>query len=154
MSTLVTSSRELLLIDPHFDPSDSRWLPVIKACIKLAGQTQYEIAEVAIHTLDTDRKPSLEEFRRLCQRHIPNMKSGKVTSIRVCRWRIRDGVPHDFHGRYLLTDRGGYRLDKGLDAEYGVQQPVGLLDDREWHRIRDGYGDTTPFFDKDGESTF
>lgn len=154
VNTLVTSSRELLLIDPHFDPSVYKWRPVVRACIELAAQTSHESPRVAIHTLDTDRKPSLEEFRRRCQRYIPNMKTGKVTSIRVCRWRIRNSASHDFHGRYLLTDRGGYRLDKGLDAEYGVEQPVGLLDDRECKRIRDGYGDTTPFFDKDGEFTF
>lgn len=154
VGTLVRNSRELLLIDPHFDPSVPKWRPVVKACIEIAAQTPHEIPEVAIHTLDTDRKPSLEEFRRRCQNHIPNMKSGKVTSIRVCRWRIRDGASHDFHGRYLLTDRGGYRLDKGLDSEHGVEQPVGLLDEREWKRIRDGYRNTTPFFDKDGEFTF
>ena len=33
----------------------------------------------------------------------------------------------------------------------GVEQPVGLLDEREWKRIRYGYGDTSSFFDKDGE---
>ena len=154
VGTLVRNSRELLLIDPHFDPSIDKWRPVVEACIELAAQTAHERPEVAIHTLDTDRKPSLEEFRRRCRSHIPRMKSGNVTSIRVCRWRIREGASHDFHGRYLLTDRGGYRLDKGLDAEHGVEQPVGLLDDREWKRIRDGYRDTAPFFDKDGEFIF
>ena len=61
---------------------------------------------------------------------------------------MRDGEPHDFHARYVLTDRGGYRLDKGLDEEHGVQQSVGLLDDQEWKRVREGYSDARPFFDK------
>ena len=146
--TLVRNSRELLLIDPHFDPSVSKWRPVVEACIELASQTAYENPKVVIHTLDADRKPSLNEFRRRCQRYIPNMMYAKVTSIRVCRWRIRDGDSLDFHGRYLLTNRGGYRLDKGLDAEHGVEQPVGLLDEREWKRLREGYSDANPFFEK------
>ena len=149
VGTLVRNSRELLLIDPHFDPSVAKWRPVVGACIELVSQTPHENPEVAIHTLDADRKPRLDLFRRRCQTHIPNMMAGKVTSIRVRRWRIRDGASHDFHGRYLLTDRGGYRLDKGLDAEHGVEQPVGLLDEREWKRLREGYGDTSSFFDKD-----
>ena len=148
IGTLVRNSKELLLIDPHFDPFVPKWRPVVKACIELAAQAAHENPRVAIHTLDTDRKPSRDEFRQRCQRHIPTMMSGKVTSIRVCRWRIRDGAPHDFHGRYLLTDRGGYRLDKGLDAEHGVEQPVGLLDDQESQRLREGYCDAVPFFEK------
>ena len=48
----------------------------------------------------------------------------------------------------MLTDRGGYRLDKGLDAEPGVEQFVGLLDDQQRQRLREGYGDASPFFDK------
>ena len=53
----------------------------------------------------------------------------------------------------MLTDRGGYRLDKGLDEEPGVEQAVGLLDDQEWNRVREGYSDAKPFFDKDGGFT-
>ena len=41
------------------------------------------------------------------------------------------------------------RLDKGLDAEHGVEQPVGLLDERKWRRLLEGYGDPSSFFDKD-----
>ena len=148
VGTLVRNSRELLLIDPHFDPSVPKWRPVVEACIELASQTVHEDPTVAIHTLDADRKPSLDEFRRRCRRHIPGMMSGRVTSIHVRRWRIRDGASHDFHGRYLLTDRGGYRLDKGLDEQPGVEQPVGLLDDREWNRIREGYSDAKPLHDR------
>ena len=153
VGTLVRNSRELLLIDPHFDPSVPKWRPVVEACIELASQAAHENPTVAIHTLDADRKPSLDEFRRRCRRHIPDMMSGNVTSIHVRRWRIRHGASHDFHGRYLLTDRGGYKLDKGLDAEHGMEQPVGLLDEREWKRLREGYGDTSSFFDQDDAFT-
>ena len=73
---------------------------------------------------------------------------GRITSVRICCWRRRDRDRHDFHVRYLLTDRGGYRLDKGLDEERGVEQPVGLLDDRECQRLREGYSSATLFFEK------
>ena len=153
IGTLIRNSRELLLIDPHFDPSVQKWRPVIGACIRLAGRATRDTVSVEIHTLDTNRKPSLEEFERRCRQHIPAMLSGRVESVRVCRWCIRDGAPHDFHARYVLTDRGGYRLDKGLDAEPGVEQSVEFLADQTWKRLRDGYNDANPFFDKDGEFT-
>jgi hypothetical protein len=72
--------------------------------------------------------------------------------VRIVRWRIRPGVPDDFHARYILTDRGGYKLDKGLDEEPGKEQPVSLLDDDLWQRIWNGYQDPTAVFEKDDES--
>ena len=153
IETLVRNSRELLLIDPHFDPSKNRWRTVVGACFRLAADAFGDNPVVTIHTLDADRRPSLDEFERRCRRHIPAMLSGTVASIRVCRWRIRDGAPDDFHARYVLTDRGGYRLDKGLDQERGKKQSVELLSDQTWERLRDGYNGTNPFFDKDGEFT-
>ena len=76
------------------------------------------------------------------------MLPARVVAVRICRWRRRHQTRHDFHARYLLTDRGGYKLDKGLDQERDVEQPVGLLDEQECKRLREGYSDANPFFDK------
>lgn len=38
VATLIRNSSELLLIDPHFDPSKDRWRPIVRACIELAGR--------------------------------------------------------------------------------------------------------------------
>ena len=160
IGTLVRNSRELLLIDPHFNPSVKKWRPVMGACIRLAGQSTRDTPSVEIHTLAARRRtgdnrepPSLRDFRSLCMTHMPAMLSGSVSSIRICRWRLRDSAPDDFHARYVLTDRGGYRLDKGLDEEPGVEQSVELLSDQTWKRLREGFSDTHPVFDKDGEFT-
>ena len=153
IGTLVRNSGDVHLIDPHFDPSDYRWRPVVRACIQLAAETVRDTLSVTLHTRDADGKPSLEQFESRCERHMPAMLSGRITSVRVCRWRIRDDAPHDFHARYILTDRGGYRLDKGFDEEHGVTQSVELLSNHTWKRLREGYSDANPFFDKDGEFT-
>jgi hypothetical protein len=159
VGTLVRNSRQLMLIDPHFDPSVSRWRPVVRACLALVAQAVHGTLRAEIHTLARRATPSVqdwpssEEFERRCRSHVPGMLKVGVGPVRICRWRIRDDAPGDFHARYLLTDRGGYRLDKGLDLEPGKVQPVGLLDDQEWKRIREGFGDDSPFFDKDGEFT-
>ena len=151
---LISNSRSrLLLIDPHFDPSVSRWRPVVRACMALAAQAVHGTLRVEIHTMDADRKPSLEDFEGACQKWIPNMLPAQVKSVSVYRWRIRNDGPHDFHARYLLTDRGGYRLDKGLDEEHGKTQSVGLLPDQEWKRIREGFSSSGAFFDRDGRFT-
>jgi hypothetical protein len=51
----------------------------------------------------------------------------------------------------LLTERGGYKIDKGFDEEIGKEQPVSLLHDAEHARLWAGYHDGAPFFEKDGE---
>ena len=148
IATLVVNSRKMLLVDPHLDLSKDKWRPVIAACLDLVARSVRGNPRAEIHTLDTDAKWSSEEFRKQCRRYIPGMLTGELTSVQVLRWRLRDNEPHDFHARYVLTDRGGYRLDKGLDEQLGTEQPVGLLDDQEWSRVRDGYGDANPFFEK------
>lgn len=155
METLVRHSREvLMLIDPHFDPSFNRWRPVVRACMALAAQAVHGgTLRVELHTLDADRKPSLEDFERACRKWIPNMLPVQVKAVSVYRWRIPSDGPHDFHARYVLTDRGGYRLDKGLDEQHGMTQSVGLLPDREWKRIREGFSSSGAFFDRNGAFT-
>lgn len=147
VASLVRNSRTLLLIDPHLDLSKRRWRRVIVACLDLAATSFKDNPSAELHTLDADRKCSSREFQRQCKAHLPKMIGGKLTSVRIRRWRICADKPHDFHARYVLTDRGGYKLDKGLDEEPGMEQPVGLLDEQEWRRLREGYGDANSFFE-------
>jgi hypothetical protein len=63
------------------------------------------------------------------------------------------GGSDDFHERYVLTDRGGYRLGKGLDEEQGITQPIGLLDAFEWERLWAIYRDGSPSLIRDREIT-
>ena len=98
---------------------------------------------VEIHTLDTDTRCASAEFERRCRRNAVAFLPRSLTRGRVVRWRRVPGGSDDFHERYLLTDRGGYRLGKGLDEETGITQPVGLLDDLAWDRLWTIYRDGT-----------
>ena len=153
VGTLLRNSRELLLVDPHFDSSKRKWRSVARACIALIGSAVSGDPHVEIHTRDADGKPSRENFEGACQKWIPGILAAHVKSARVCRWRIRDEGPHDFHARYLLTDRGGYSLDKGLDEERGFAQPVRLIGEQEWRRTLDVFRRAEQFYERDGEFT-
>lgn len=152
---LVLNSRDLLFIDPHFDPSKYRWRPVMTACLRMASDRigDRPLNTIVIHALDDDSKPSFEEYEARCRENMSSMLCPGLPPVRVCRWRLRDTAPEDFHERYVLTDRGGYWLGKGLDEEWGRVQPVTLLDDLAWERLWSGYTSETPFFEKDGEFT-
>ena len=150
VGTLLRNSSELVLIDPHFDPQLVRWRPVVRACIELVAEAPGNKAHVTIHTLRQKTYAVNEEsFRELCRRHLLAMVSDKVTSLRVRRWVRRSNSREGFHARYVVTDRGGYGLDKGLDQERGVEQVVRLLDEQEWTRVRRVYDEGERFFDKD-----
>ena len=125
----------------------------MESCIELAAATVHDESRVEIHTRDMDKKWSFAEFEKRCRKHLERKITGKIVSVRVCRWRRRDDTAHDFHARYVLTDRGGYKLDKGLDEEPGVKQLVSLLDDSVWQDLHDMYGDPGRYFDKDNEFT-
>lgn len=158
---LIRNSRNLLLIDPYFDPSTPRWRPLVQACIDLAGRTAEGRANVTIHTRckhlestepnQQEQEAEKQEFQRSCRRHL--QASGKVASIRVCRWlRTRDHA-HDFHDRYLLTNRGGYNLGTGFDQRRGASQRVRLCDDQECEDVRERFDDDDPAFEKADEFT-
>jgi len=48
--------------------------------------------------------------------------------VTIYRWRQKPGGA-DFHARYLLTDRGGIRVDGGFSAEGGAQTTDMMLMD-------------------------
>ena len=150
IGTLVKNSREFLwLIDPHFDPSKYQWRPVVAACLNLVHECDGAL-EVKIHTVDRPEKPSAEELQRRCSRHLVPLLDEPLPSVRVCLWRIREDATHDFHARYIITDRGGYRLDKGLDLEEGKAQPIVLLSNSEWLGIRNGFRGNDLSFEEAG----
>jgi hypothetical protein len=49
-------------------------------------------------------------------------------TVTIYRWREKPGGA-DFHARYLLTDRGGIRVDAGFSAEGSVQTTDMMLMD-------------------------
>jgi hypothetical protein len=148
---LVCNSNALLLVDPHFEPWLDRWWPVVRACLGEAANAGRPFGRVEIHALDTDSRWAAAEFERRCRRNAVAFLPRGFGPLRVVRWRKVPGGRDDFHERYLLTDRGGYRLGKGLDEEPGVTQPVGLLDELEWARLWTIYRDGTASLVRDCE---
>jgi hypothetical protein len=44
-------------------------------------------------------------------------------TVTIYRWREKNGGA-DFHARYLLTDKGGIRVDAGFSAEGIIRKPT------------------------------
>jgi hypothetical protein len=86
---------------------------------KSAVQKSNPRATRAIHHLDHDQSPSVEAIKRNARAKFGTVIPEGMT-ITLYRWREKKGGA-DFHARYLLTDRGGMRIDAGFSAEGGHQ---------------------------------
>ena len=89
--------------------------------------------------IDTDSlgKPAAQrtqEYQQLCDRWLkPQLQPN--TSVRLYRWTSWHSSSDFFHARYILTERGGVRIDWGLDSgKAGQKTDVTLLDDDMWNQ--------------------
>ena len=115
---LLVCSRELLLVDPYFDPADSDWLDPLAVLLERACENGRSVVSVEVHTLAKTDSEGLvvsdSEFERRCQDHLPDLMPESLGEMEVVRWTRRGG--ERLHARYILTELGGLGLEGGLDA--------------------------------------
>ena len=107
---------------------------VIGTCIRELGPARTTTREVVVHTDDTG--PFSDKQRR-AKYLLPYLPPN--TTLRLISWHPRDGG-EGFHARYLLTDRGGFRIDWGFDEHSDQTTDVGILSDelyqKRWTELR------------------
>ena len=80
-----------------------------------------------IHHVDLPRSPPVEVIEREAKAKFSTIIPAGMT-VTIYRWREKN-VGADFHARYLLTDRGGIRVDAGFSAEgCGQKTDMSLMD--------------------------
>jgi hypothetical protein len=120
---LFRQCREIIFVDPYFDPREERW-----------QRTLVEFARIATATGRTFRRREyhlrlVERFalERECLAHLPQLLPPGF-KLDLWRWdRMNRG--ERMHPRYILTEVGGLRIEKGLDeGKPGETTDVSLLD--------------------------
>jgi hypothetical protein len=92
-----------------------------------AGEFWKSPSVCEIHHLDHPRCPPAEAIEREAEAKFGTVIPPGMT-VTIYRWRQKPGGA-DFHARYLLTDRGGMRVDAGFSAEGGHQRTdLSLMD--------------------------
>ena len=116
VSSLLQSAKEIIFVDPHFDPDVRRFRRPLEKFLEQALFQNSRLRRIEYHFKDGYNKPNFDkDFMRLCQRKIaPLVPIG--SEIKLVRWKERAGG-EDFHARYILTDKGGVLIDKGLDDD-------------------------------------
>lgn len=139
---LLCMSDRIVFVDKLYHPAEPRWQETLIHFINLAsnGRTppsfEYhcEIDHYALGRAAAQRKQDYQETSdRLLK---PLLPTG--TSIRLHRWTKWTDNDDIFHARYILTEKGGVRIDWGLDKGKPKQKTdVTLLDDDMWAQTWD-----------------
>ena len=131
-STLLSISREIIFIDPHFDVIDSKGKKIDRFINTLKYLVEYSfinkpIKRLELHLRHNKHRPlDNDSWKKLCAAEISPLIP-KYSKIKVFIWKKKwDG--DEIHARYILTERGGIKYDYGLDEGWkGETTDVELL---------------------------
>jgi hypothetical protein len=152
---LLRGSKELRLVEPHFNPHKARFRDVLEALLDRLHAEESLIREIALHVRHpqdknpNDLAPPSFTIEELKANLSPLLRTG--WSLRVHLWtRGREKM----HPRYLLTDRGGIQIDYGWDeGELDTETtPIMLLPHADWEREMRRYQPGSPDFTMDAVS--
>lgn len=148
---LLENSREILFVDPHFDPTKPKWRNTLSAWLRIAAANGNMQARCEYHLKNDNSKPSSNAFREACERALPG-ELPKGCRLKLVRWEEKEGG-EKFHARYILTDIGGIRIETGLDeGEAGETTDVSLLDLGLWVTAWGYFQDATSPYQKSDET--
>jgi len=143
---LLRMSKQIFFVDKMFadqinNPDDKqRWLTTLTHFIQIATENRDVLPEFEYHSegrvLIPSEKTNFEEhWKSDLQNVIPT-----GTSLKLKLWTDRSWGKDFFHARYILTERGGVRIDWGLDESKSGEKTeqktdVSLLDHDMWDEL-------------------
>lgn len=149
---LLQISTEIIFVDRNFNPSAIRWRRPLERLLDDACHGKNPVRlELHIGWEDAEgisREMALQNWCSNCEEKLHSLIP-RGFSLRVFIWERKERqVPGDkLHPRYILTDRGGIRIDYGLDeGKPGETTDISLLNHSLYeHRWKDYQKDTTTF---------
>jgi hypothetical protein len=126
MALMLENARVVVFVDRFYDPFDARYQSTLRECLNLVKSGNH-CTGCEIHHEDHQRSPSAEAIECEARAKFSTVIPSGMT-VTIYRWRQKPGGA-DFHARYLLTDRGGIRVDSGFSAEGGAQTTDMMLTD-------------------------
>lgn len=138
--SLLRHCKELVIVDPHFDPREPRYARPFEAFV--AAQPRWSRLEIHRALTDPFLRDVQEANFRCLSEAVP-----EGTVLTVLFWpRQLDG--DNMHARYLLTERGGIGYDWGLDEGRNPAETteVRLLKHRRFLQVRDQYRRDAHYF--------
>lgn len=163
VSSMLKIAKEIILIDPYFDPDKRRFRRPLENFLSEALHQNSEVRRIEYHIKvefenDTERTTLENNLNNACQsRIVPLIPDG--FPLTLIRWKEREGGKK-FHARYILTDRGGVLIENGLDddnGDGGQVTPIVLLNSDLYSEVWNDFQKLTELddcpYEFDGEIT-
>ena len=116
----------IVFVDPFFDPYNPAYKRVFFRLLSIVKAINPR-ADCEIHYRYHKDKPDNNDLKHEAAALFGKMIPAELVVTLYC-WRERDGG-EDFHARYLLTDKGGIRVDAGFEPVGNHQKTdVSLMD--------------------------
>jgi len=142
---LLKISKKILFVDKMFNPASPRWKEVLMALVEGSIDEAGEPPRFEYH-VKIDREDEFDapeqrnkEYQAFCDQNLKKILPVGV-SLNIYWWSQKHKGDF-FHGRYVLTDKGGIRFDWGLDkGKPGEKTDVSRMSDdtkKEYLRMFD-----------------
>jgi len=151
---LLKISNRILFVDKMFrtNPSADRWKATLASFIQRAVKGRENIPSLEYHfefppsDFGIPEESRREEFQKEADQYLQEILPQGV-SLKLHRWTRRHDQSDFFHGRYILTERGGIRIDWGLDqGKSGETTDISLMDDGIWQECWESFQDGAKMF--------
>ncbi|MCP4350034.1 MAG: hypothetical protein GY795_31530 [Desulfobacterales bacterium] len=147
---LLKMSNRILFIDKLFEPATKRWQESLFHFIESAIQDRKKYPEFEYHfQINEDNLMiggSKVNFENYCNKHLGNVIPAGV-KLKLVRWSQKESG-EGFHARYILTEKGGIRIDWGLDTgKQGQTTDISLLDMDLWGKRWNSFQEDSDVFE-------
>lgn len=143
VAPLLLISKEILLVDPYFDPCNPAYRSSLRAMLEPIVRKRATPTRIELHCCVHPR--SSLRFWDDCADDLPAIIPQGLL-LTIVRWKTKEGGER-FHRRYVLTERGGIYIEGGLDkGPEGQTTDVYLLEaDLRTERWTDYQPESTVF---------
>lgn len=125
----------ILFVDPHFGPESARFRITLQHFLETANLTGNNFTRIEYHLLANSTS---DFFKNECKNRLPQIIPNNI-SVNFKRWRQMEQGER-IHPRYILTDKGGYYFEGGLDAgDDGETVDVGILSPSQYSQRWSNY---------------
>tara|TARA_R110001599_G_scaffold50965_2_gene143528 strand:+ start:21 stop:944 length:924 start_codon:yes stop_codon:yes gene_type:complete len=108
---VLLSADRIVLVDPYFQ-SEAKCCKVLKAMLDLCREQSHRLVEVKIFTSQKTDKRQVDLIAGDYERLLGGMLE---QGVRIRIYLLPDSdLDHDFHARYVLSQRAGLRFDRGF----------------------------------------
>ncbi|MFO1377321.1 MAG: hypothetical protein U1F14_09980 [Steroidobacteraceae bacterium] len=121
-------SPKVVLVDPHLNPRttmNAEWIEPVKELLRVGRAGGCHVVEILTSTACLPKSPDHEVYKFL---EVCSEEAGRLSQVSIA-FLNPETVPNRLHGRYLISESGALRYEKGFRAVGAdVSNDVSIVD--------------------------